>query len=262
MRLFIVDAFTDRPFAGNPAAVALASETISDAQMQQIAAEMNLAETAFPLPRADGTHGLRWFTPRAEVDLCGHATLATAHALWTEGGVPRDAPLVFETKGGRLACTPLPDGRIEMDFPATPAAAAPAPEGFAEALGALPVWTGRSRYDLVARLESADAVRRLAPDLAALARLDVRGVTVTAEGDDGFDCVSRFFAPALGVPEDPVTGSAHCALAPYWAAETGRTTLRAFQASPRGGALELEVVGEHVRLRGHAVTVLRGDLRV
>ncbi|MCA0267627.1 MAG: PhzF family phenazine biosynthesis protein [Bacteroidetes bacterium] len=258
MRLFLVDAFADRPFVGNPAAVAIADMPLPEPTMQAMAMEMNQAETAFPQPRADGDgYYLRWFTPLAEVALCGHATLATAHVLWTEGF--SDAPaLRFHTRSGVLACERLADGRIAMDFPATPPTVCPPLDGLTEALGATPVWTGRSRFDVFVRLESAEAVRNLTPNLSALARLDARGVIVTAPGDEGFDCVSRFFAPQVGVPEDPVTGSAHCAIAPYWATETGHTTLRAYQASPRGGELELEMRGDRVVLRGRAVTVVRG----
>lgn len=262
MRLFLVDAFADRPFVGNPAAVALADTPLSEPMMQALAMEMNQAETAFPVRRADGDgYDLRWFTPKAEVALCGHATLATAHVLWTEG--LSDAPtLRFYTRSGVLACERLSNGQIAMDFPATPPETCEPPDGLAEALGATPVWPGRSRFDVFARLDDAEAVRALQPDLAALARLDARGVIVTAPGDDGFDCISRFFAPTVGVPEDPVTGSAHCAIAPYWAEQTGQTTLRAYQASPRGGELGLEVRGDRVILRGHAVTVVRGTATV
>ena len=269
MRLFIVDAFTDRPFAGNPAAVCPARlARLDEATMQALAAEMNLSETAFPVRRAVGTGGRRLrpalVHPRRPRWTCAATppspppTCSGRRACWTPA-----RPLRFHTNSGLLACTRLPDGRIEMDFPARRPSPCPCPDGLAEALGEAPVWTGRSRFDVVVCLESADAVRRLAPDFAALARLDVRGVIVTAEGDDeGFDFVSRFFGPAVGVPEDPVTGSAHCALAPYWAAQTGRSRFRAFQASHRGGVVEGEVNGDRVLLRGHAVTVVRGTTTV
>ena len=255
MRLFTVDAFTDRPFAGNPAAVALLRAPQPDVWMRALAAEMNLSETAFVVPHDDGTLGLRWLTPTVEVDLCGHATLATAHVLWEQGLVALDEPAVFETRSGRLTCRRAEGGWIEMDFPATPPDAAPAPPGLAAALGAQPVWTGRSRFDLFVRLGTAAEVRALAPDAAAAAALGMRGVIVTAPGDDGFDFVSRFFAPGSGVAEDPVTGSAHCALAPYWAADLGRAVLRGYQASARGGVVEVEPRGDRVLLRGQAVTM-------
>ena len=258
--LFQVDAFTDRPFHGNPAAVCLLDAARDEAWMQLVAAEMNLAETAFVSPRDDG-FDLRWFTPTCEVDLCGHATLASAHALWETGRLRPGTTARFHTKSGWLRADQR-DGLIELDFPSTPADPAPA---FAASLAAAvraPVeWAGRSRFDLVARLGSADAVRRAAPDYALVGALPCRGVIVTAAGDDGVhDFVSRFFGPQSGVDEDPVTGSAHCALAPYWAGIFGRDTLVGFQASPRGGTVRVRLVDDRVLLSGHAVTVLRGEL--
>lgn len=257
MRLFTVDAFTDRPFGGNPAGVALLDAPPDDeAFLRALATEMALSETAFVWPTPDGAFGLRWLTPTTEVDLCGHATLATAHVLWQERLADPDAPLAFDTRSGRLTCRRTPDARVKMNFPSTPPAEADPPPGLAEALGTAPVWTGRTRFDLFVRLPDDDAVRALAPDLAALTALGTRGVIVTAPSDNpAFDFVSRFFAPGAGVPEDPVTGSAHCALAPYWAAETGRAVLRGWQASARGGAVEVEPRGDRVLLRGHAVTM-------
>jgi PhzF family phenazine biosynthesis protein len=257
---FQIDAFAERPFTGNPAAVVLLDREADAAWMQAVAAEMNLAETAFVAPGA-AAFGLRWFTPVAEVDLCGHATLAAAHALYETGRLPADAPARFDTASGRLTVRRA-DGGLAMDFPATPPAACEAPPALAEALGAWPRWTGRSRFDLVAVLDDETAVRTLAPDLAAVARLDGRGLIVTARADGGagYDFVSRFFAPQVGVPEDPVTGSAHCALAPYWAGRLGRTALVGLQASARGGLVGVRLEGDRVVLTGRAVTVLRGEL--
>lgn len=266
MRFHQIDAFTDRPFAGNPAAVFVldaSDPTAADAAwMQAVAMEMNLSETAYAVPRPDGAFGLRWFTPGAEVRLCGHATLATAHALWQTGTLVPDADAVFHTLSGPLVCRRLADGRIEMDFPARPVTPHAVPDGLADALGALPVEVGFATDDLFVVLDSAAAVRTLAPDIGALARIDVRGVIVTAAGDrEGIDAVSRFFAPRVGVPEDPVTGSAHCAIGPFWATRQGRTTVRCEQASRRGGRMEVEVRGDRVALRGHAVTVFTGEMQ-
>ena len=254
-----VDAFTDRPFSGNPAAVCLLGAARADHWMQQVALEMNLAETAFLVPRADG-FGLRWFTPAVEVDLCGHATLASAHALWEEGHLPGSAVARFHTRSGELTATRR-DGLIWLDFPATPVAPAPSVAGLEQALGARIEYLGRTTFDYVIQLDSAAAVRSLSPDLTHLARLPARGVVVTAAGDDGkHDFVSRFFAPQSGVPEDPVTGSAHCGLAPFWGARLGKRELVGYQASPRGGTVLVRVEGTRVHLGGRAVTVLRGEI--
>jgi PhzF family phenazine biosynthesis protein len=257
--LWIVDAFADAPFSGNPAAVCMLPGHRPDSWHQALAGEMNQAETAF-LTRKDGDWGLRWFTPRVEVDLCGHATLASAHFLWESGRLQRTTAARFHTRSGLL--TAESDGAwIVLNFPATgPAEAAP-PDGLAEALGARPVWTGRSRFDVLVVLESAETVRSLTPDLSRLAAVDARGVIVTAESDRrGIDFVSRFFAPRVGVPEDPVTGSAHCALTPYWAGRLGRESMTGHQASPRGGMVRVELKGDRVLLAGKARTVVRGDL--
>ena len=257
--LWIVDAFADAPFSGNPAAVCMLPGHRPDAWHQALAGEMNQAETAF-LTRKDGDWGLRWFTPRVEVDLCGHATLASAHFLWESGRLQRTTAARFHTRSGLL--TAESDGAwIVLNFPATgPAEAAPL-DGLAEALGARPVWTGRSRFDVLVVLESAETVRSLTPDLSRLAAVDARGVIVTAESDrSGIDFVSRFFAPRVGVPEDPVTGSAHCALTPYWAGRLGRESMTGHQASPRGGMVRVELKGERVLLAGKARSVVRGDL--
>lgn len=255
----VVDAFTTEKFRGNPAAVCVLSTAASEEWMQRVAAEMNLSETAFLVPQADGW-ALRWFTPVAEVALCGHATLASAHALWESGRLAPDAPARFHTRqSGVLMCVQR-EGRIEMDFPARPATAAELPADLAEALGVTPVWTGRSAYDFLCELEDEATVRVLRPDHAALAKLPVRGVIVTARGSGEHDFVSRFFAPGVGVTEDPVTGSAHCTLAPFWAARLGRSQLRGWQASARGGEVRVRLEGDRVVLGGNAVTVWRGEL--
>jgi PhzF family phenazine biosynthesis protein len=260
LRITQVDAFTNQPFAGNPAAVCILPKAAEPAWMLNVAREMNLAETAFLVPRKDG-YDLRWFTPAVEVDLCGHATLASAHVLWEDGHLKPDIQARFHTKSGLLTADKN-DGWIELDFPATPPAAAPPPNGLVAALGAEPTFVGRSRFDYLVELDSESAVRRLTPNLSALAEVKARGVIVTSRADatSQYDFVSRFFAPQSGVPEDPVTGSAHCALTPYWSAKLGKDDLVAFQASARGGELRLRLVGDRVRIGGQAVTVLRGEL--
>ncbi len=255
----VVDAFATEKFRGNPAAVCMLREPAEPSWMQRVAAEMNLSETAFLAPRPDGW-GLRWFTPTVEVALCGHATLAGAHTLWESGRLAAHEPAYFHTEqSGVLTCVRRSTG-ISMDFPTRIATAAPAPAGLDGALGCVPVWVGRSAYDYLCELPDEAAVRGLRPDHAALTRLPVRGVIVTAPGSDGYDLVSRFFAPGSGVAEDPVTGSAHCTLAPFWAAKLGRSTLRAWQASARGGEVRLKLDGDRVWLEGNAVTVWRGEL--
>ncbi|HKW41830.1 MAG TPA: PhzF family phenazine biosynthesis protein [Gemmatimonadales bacterium] len=261
LKIVQVDAFADRPFAGNPAAVCVLPTARDDAWMQNVAREMNLSETAFLHPE-NGDYRLRWFTPGVEVALCGHATLASAHVLWEDGVLPRDRQARFQTKSGLLTATARGDW-IELDFPATPPTAAPAPEGLTAALGegAAPRWVGRSRFDYLVELESEAAVRGLTPDLTALQCVEARGVIVTSRATTpGYDFVSRFFAPRSGVPEDPVTGSAHCALAPFWSERLGRTTMTGYQASARGGVVRVRVKGDRVVLGGQAVTVLRGEL--
>jgi PhzF family phenazine biosynthesis protein len=253
------DAFADRPFAGNPAAVCVLSGPRDAEWMQLVAREMNLAETAFLLARSDG-YDLRWFTPGVEVDLCGHATLASAHVLWEEERVPPTATLRFHTRSGVLTADRR-DGLIWLDFPATPAVASDPPAQLADTLGAAVRWVGRSPFDWLVELESDAAVRGLDPDLSRLGRIEARGVIVTARAEDGrHDFVSRFFAPAAGIPEDPVTGSAHCALAPFWAERLGRTELAGYQASERGGTVRTTLTGERVLLGGQAVTVMRGEV--
>lgn len=264
-----IDAFTAQPFAGNPAAVCLLERAAEDAWMQAVAAEMNLSETAFVVPRGQGARpdgfDLRWFTPTVEVDLCGHATLASAHALWEQGRLPASEPARFHTRSGELTCRKDGDW-IWMDFPAKAALAAEPPAGLIEGLGldpaARPALVARNQFNYLVVLESEAAIRALRPDPARLRALPVRGVIVTARADGGgsYDFVSRFFAPAAGIDEDPVTGSAHCALAPYWCGRLGRKALTGYQASRRGGTVRVEVKGERVLLGGQAVTVLRGEL--
>jgi PhzF family phenazine biosynthesis protein len=257
--LLIVDAFTDRPFAGNPAAVCLLDGERDAAWMQAVAAEMNLSETAFVRTLADGFE-LRWFTPKIEVDLCGHATLASAHALWTTGAVPQQSAIRFQTKSGALTATQA-GGLIELDFPATPAVACEAPRALLEALGATAEVVGKTRFDLALLLADAAAVRDLDPDFRQLATVPMRGVIVTAASDDSqYDFISRFFAPAAGIDEDPVTGSAHCALGPFWSERLGKPRVVGYQASQRGGVVHVHVRGERVTLGGRAVTVARGEL--
>jgi predicted PhzF superfamily epimerase YddE/YHI9 len=264
-----VDAFTDQPFAGNPAAVCVMSREAAASRearwMQLVAREMNLAETAFVVPRTHGPRefDLRWFTPAVEVDLCGHATLAAAHVLWEDKHVPRDERISFHTRSGVLSASPAGDGWIELDFPATPAEPCDPPPGLVEALGARPVnAVARSRFDYLLELASEAAVRALRPDFAHLAAIEARGVIVTAPAERGgrFDFISRFFAPRVGVNEDPVTGSAHCALGPWWCERLGKSELLAYQASERGGVVRVVVGGDRVLFGGEAVTVLRGEL--
>lgn len=258
--VFGVDAFAGGAFEGNPAAVCLPPPGASPGWMQAVAGEFNLSETAFVVPADDGGWGLRWFTPTREVDLCGHATLASAHVLWETGRLDRGRPARFLTRSGWLECGRAADGAVRMDFPARPAEPCDVPGGLAAALGSDIRWCGRSVDDLLVELPHASVVRGLAPDVGALAGFPVRGVIVTAMADaPGHDFVSRFFAPAVGVPEDPVTGSAHCTLGPFWAARLGRACLRGWQASRRGGLVGVECLGDRVVLEGRAVTTWRGE---
>lgn len=261
--LTTVDAFTDRPFRGNPAAVCLLDGPQQEEWMQCVAAEMNLAETAFVVPNGGEFH-LRWFTPVAEVALCGHATLASAHVLWETGRLARTAEARFHTKSGLLTAAMVDNG-ITLDFPATPPEPAAAPAGLLPALRLdFPSvrYVGRSAFDYLVEVADESAVRAIEPDFAALRSVQARGVIVTAaaEATREADFVSRFFAPAVGVNEDPVTGSAHCCLGPYWAERTGRREFTAVQASARGGRLRVALRGDRVDLTGSAVTVLRGEL--
>ena len=254
-----VDAFTSEPFAGNPAGVCVLPEKRDETWMQNVAREMNLAETAFLVRNADG-YALRWFTPAAEVDLCGHATLASAHVLWETGQLPPTETARFHTKSGLLTAVRRGDW-IEMDFPATPDERIDAPPGLVEALGASPRYVGKTIFDYLVELDSEDSVRALRPDFRGLSALGMRGVITTARSHDrAFDFVSRYFAPAYGIDEDPATGSTHCALAPYWSRQLGKTSFVARQLSARGGILKLELRGDRVGIGGQAVTVLRAEL--
>jgi len=265
IRISQVDAFTDRRFAGNPAAVCVLTEPADDRWMQSVASEMNLSETAFARRLGTGSQfSLRWFTPRVEVDLCGHATLATAHVLWEDGHLPADEPAAFETRSGLLTAKRASHG-IELDFPGEPVhnelCAGPEREILSQAIESPIRFAGRNRFDLLVELETEAMVRALKPDIRQLERLLVRGVIVTSRAESKeFDFVSRFFAPRLGVDEDPVCGSAHCCLGPYWSERIGRRELVGHQVSCRRGIVRVRVDGPRVALIGQAVTVLRGEL--
>lgn len=257
--LFHVDAFTDKPYGGNPAAVCLLSQPRDEEWLQLVAREMNLSETAYVWPEGDA-YRLRWFTPKIEVALCGHATLASAHVLWDTGAAAVESPIAFETRSGRLTAARR-GGEIELDFPLTAVDTAAPPDGLLAALGVAARYVGRSRFDYLVEVETEETLRRIAPDFRRLAAAPVRGVIVTsrAAGKE-FDFVSRFFAPAAGVDEDPVTGSAHCALADYWGRRLGKTEMTAWQASERGGRVRVRLAGQRVFLGGRAVTVSEGKL--
>jgi predicted PhzF superfamily epimerase YddE/YHI9 len=250
VKLFQVDAFTDKPFAGNPAAVCLLGEPRDPDWMQSVALEMNLSETAFLVEENDGFR-LRWFTPTVEIELCGHATLASAHVLWEAGVLPPDRQARFHTASGLLTADRKGEW-IELDFPAEPIGPLDAPPDLTKALGVTPTFVGRNRFDYYAEIESDQTLRSLKPDFALIEKLPVRGLGVTAR--------SASFGPQSGVLEDPVTGSAHCALGPYWAAKLNKNELIGFQASARGGVVRLRVEGDRIKLGGQAVTVLRGEL--
>lgn len=256
--IYQVDAFTDTPFHGNPAAVCLLEEEREAGWMQAVAAEMNLSETAFVRPLPEGFE-LRWFTPTTEVNLCGHATLAAAHVLWETARLAPDADAHFHTRSGLLTARRAADG-IALDFPADPTSPLESTEAV-EAIGDGPVIAAhRGREDWLVELASEEAVRACRPDLARLAALPARGLIVTAQGSGEFDFVSRFFGPAAGIDEDPVTGSAHCTLADYWSERLGKTEMAARQISARGGNISVRLNGGRVALTGKAVIVLRGEL--
>ncbi|HSH00032.1 MAG TPA: PhzF family phenazine biosynthesis protein [candidate division Zixibacteria bacterium] len=261
-KIYTVDSFTRRPFAGNPAGVCPLAAPAPEDWMRRVASEMNLSETAFFYPAGDG-YDLRWFTPVAEVDLCGHATLAAAHILWSERLSAADR-LVFSTRSGKLGATRDGD-LIELDLPAAPVNPCDTPEGLLEALGVEALYVGRygpgAQGDFLIEVTDREALLALNPDFTALKRIPARGILITASGaGSDYDFFSRFFAPAFGIDEDPVTGSAHCASGPYWAKKFARSDLRAFQDSRRGGEVELTVAGERVALRGAAVTIMRGEI--
>lgn len=254
-----VDAFTNTLFKGNPAAVCLLHEKMEETWMQNLAAEMNLSETAFLLRRRDG-FDLRWFTPVTEVDLCGHATLASAHVLWQEAWLPRDKQARFHTRSGLLTAE-FKDGWIEMDFPAQPAKEVSPPPGLLKAMGTEASFVGFNGADYLLLLESEKTIADLNPDYVQLAKVPCRGVMVTSvSASSQYDFVSRFFAPQAGINEDPVTGSAHCCLAPFWAGRLQKKEMTAFQASSRGGVVKVRVREERVLLSGQAVTVFKGEL--
>jgi PhzF family phenazine biosynthesis protein len=259
IRIVQVDAFTDKAFAGNPAAVCILPQAAAESWMQDVAREMNLSETAFLVPNETGYH-LRWFTPAVEVKLCGHATLASAHVLWQDGHLPADKQARFSTLSGTLTADRHGDW-IELDFPATREEPAEGPPGLLEGLGIKAVYVGRNKFDYIVQAESEEIVQGMQPDHSLLRKLAVRGVMVTARASGReFDFVSRFFAPGSGIDEDPVTGSAHCCLGPFWQQRLGKPEFMAFQASSRGGIVRVRVAADRVKLGGQAVTVLRGEL--
>lgn len=259
--LMLVDAFAKQPFSGNPAAVCwIAGDWPSDLWLQQFAAEMNQSETAY-VSREEDHFRLRWFSPLTEVDLCGHATLATAHALmqwkFVESGT-----IHFETRSGRLTAETLDDGHIQLNFPVEPAVPVAMPDGLYESLNtrARVIYIGRNRFDYLIQLPSPTDISTLKPDMTELAKIDCRGLIVTAAGEGHYDFISRFFAPRYGIPEDPVTGSAHCCLAPHWAVRSGRNRMLGFQASQRSGEVRVEMAADRVLLSGGARTVMVGEV--
>lgn len=258
-KIFQIDAFTSRRFSGNPATVMPMERFLDDAILQAIAAENNLAETAFLVPEGDH-YRLRWFTPIVEVPLCGHATLASA-AVVMERLEPGRSKVVFLTASGALTVNRTAEGYV-MDFPTRPSAPVTTPVHFIDALGVAPIELMSDTFNYIALLENAQLVRELNPDIAAIASLDHSGVVVTAPGDETYDFVSRYFAPAKGIPEDPVTGGAHCALTPYWAKRLNKTSFRAYQASRRGGEIICRLVGDRVELEGSCVFYMEGEVEI
>lgn len=262
VRIVQVDAFTSKPFAGNPAAVCVLPGPPDETWMRNVALEMNLSETAFLFPEdgSPGSYRLRWLTPAIEVALCGHATLASAHVLWEDGHLAADAEARFHTRSGLLTCRRDGDW-IEMDFPAKHAELSEAPAQLAAAIGVELIWVGRNQFDYLVEVADESTLRGLKPNHHLLRELPVRGIIATAQAQTaGYDFISRFFAPGSGIDEDPVTGSAHSALAPFWGARLGKTEMTGFQASARGGVVKVVLQGDRVRMSGQAVTVLRGEL--
>jgi predicted PhzF superfamily epimerase YddE/YHI9 len=258
-KIYQVDAFTTEKFKGNPAVVCLLDRPADDHWMQSIAAEMNLSETAFVFPIPDG-FSLRWFTPTIEVDLCGHATLATAHVLFETGVLPANRQARFHTLSGVLTVD-LQDNMLLMRFPAEPPKEMPVLPIVSRIFGVTPVYTGQNRFDMLIHVRDADTVTDFVPDFYELSQIPVRGIILTSKSEDPqFDFISRFFAPRVGVNEDSVTGSAHCCLGPYWSKILGKTELRAYQASARGGEVRVQVLPTAVNLGGYAVTVMHGEL--
>jgi PhzF family phenazine biosynthesis protein len=259
LSIYVVDAFTDTMFKGNPAAVCITSEPLDDFLMQNIAAEMNLSETAFLFPQQDG-YSLRWFTPDAEVELCGHATLASAHILWETEVLSKGQQANFYTKSGLLTAS-KEDAWIELNFPAEPVHECEYPTELIEALHIEPLYVGRNRFDYFIEVESEDIVKNLNPDFSLLKTIQTRGINVTSKSNN-FDFVSRCFFPAVGVNEDPVTGSSHCGLAPYWCEKLNKTELIAYQASARGGILKIKLQNGRVLMAGQSVTVMKSELYI
>ncbi len=257
MRIYQVDAFTDQPFRGNPAVVCVLDLAPQEKWMQDVASEMNLPETAFLIPTSGG-YTLRWFTPNSEVDLCGHATLASAHILWERGYLRQEQEAIFHTKSGILSAKNN-EGWIQLDFPATPEESVEAPVSLIEALNIKPLYIGKSIFDYLIEVESEEVVKGIAPDFTRLMEVPMRGVIVTAKSKE-YDFVSRFFAPEIGIFEDPVTGSAHCCLGPYWQKRLGKEKFNAYQLSARGGKLRVQVARDRVLIAGKAITVMEGSL--
>ena len=256
--IYVVDAFTKHAFAGNPAGVCILDSPVSDEWMQNVAAEMKHAETAF-LQARDSGFQLRWFTPTIEVDLCGHATLASAHILWESGRLHQNQTATFETRSGILTANRVGE-LIQLDFPSDPPVEKPVPWNLETILGAKPIWYGESSMDMLVELADEHTVRSLTPDLNGIRQLGNRGLMVTASGST-HDFISRFFAPQFGIDEDSVTGSAHCCLGPYWSAKLGKQTLEGYQASHRGGLVRVSMHRDRALLSGHAVTILEGVIR-
>lgn len=265
MKIYQVDAFTEKPFSGNPAGVCVLNEKLDEKIMQNIAREINLSETAFLVKsneEYDLRYDLRWFTPEGEIDLCGHATLASAHILWEKGFLKNDQEARFSTKSGLLTAI-MNNGWIELNFPALPEEKTEPPAGLLESLGVEATYVGKNIFDYLIEVESEETVRTMKPDFVKLSKVPARGVIVTARSRTGeYDFVSRFFAPEIGIWEDPVTGSAHCCLGPYWQKRLNKDEFIAYQASERGGVLKVKVAGERVLISGKAVMVLEGELLI
>lgn len=262
LSLQLVDAFAAEPFTGNPAGVCVLDKELEPEMMQLVAREVNAAETAFLVQDGD-VFNLRWFTPAIEVALCGHATLASAHVLWSEQHVPKDQAIRFQTRSGILSANQLGDGLIQLDFPADRLGPCDNIDDINSALGITGESIVKTQRDFLVELSSEHTVRRFQPDYNAIARLPCQGVIITAKADgDGFDFVSRYFAPSAGINEDPVTGSAHCTLGPYWKSRLGKSEFVAFQASPRGGIVGVRLQNDRVLLSGKAVKTIIGELRV
>jgi len=259
VKIYQVDAFADKPFSGNPAAVCIMENEADSLWMQKVAMEMNLSETAFLHEEGDG-YNLRWFTPTTEIDLCGHATLASAHILWEEGFLDPKEDVQFKTRSGILGASKKSE-IIELDFPSAVAQEVPVPEGLLESLNVEPLYVGKNKFDYLVQVDSEAIIRTLEPDLNLLKSLPARGVIITSIcKDPAYDLISRFFGPAAGIDEDPVTGSAHCCLGPFWGKRLGKSRLVGFQASERGGTVHVTLKGDRVILGGRAVTVLKGEL--